>query len=418
MDSQQLLSQYLITRVTTEKLCQPLLIEDYVIQSIPDVSPPKWHLAHTTWFFETFLLKTYSASYIEFDPLYQYLFNSYYQRLGEPYPRAKRGLLSRPSVQEVYDYRRYVDEQVSDLVGLYPEHNNLLSILELGIHHEQQHQELLLMDIKHNYSLIPDFSPYLTGNKSFNDHELTTLTFVAFDGGETEVGHKCCGFSFDNEKPCHLQQLQPYVLANRLVTNGEFANFIADGGYENPQWWLADGWDYISKKKWQAPLYWWKQDNDWLVYTLQGLSEMDPRQPVVHVSFYEAYAYASYVNKRLPTEAEWENVANRFDKVVGNFLEDRLYHPQSLKSKAEGIEQLFGDVWEWTASPYTAYPGFKAEKNALGEYNGKFMSSQMVLRGGSCITPKAHIRPSYRNFFHAEKRWQFSGIRLADDLKG
>ncbi len=417
----QLIQSYQNMRKQTENLCLPLAIEDYVIQSIDDVSPPKWHLAHTTWFFETFILIPYLKNFSVFSPLFQYLFNSYYQNLGSPYPRIKRGVLARPTVETVYLYREYVDEHITELLekcstDILP---TLISLLTLGINHEQQHQELLLMDIKHNLSMHLDFPAYHKSDKTYDSFESNPSTFLHIEGGIVQIGHDGKSFCFDNELPRHVHVLKPFLFAECLVTNEEYMEFIDAGGYQQPEYWLADGWDYVQKNYWQAPLYWFKTDNSWQLFTLEGLQDLNPKEPVVHVSFYEAAAYASFRGARLPTEHEWEHVAlkKNVDSTTGNFLEKNILHPYCAMSDSDKNipKQLFGDVWEWTASAYAPYPGFKSLSGVLAEYNGKFMSNQMVLRGGCCVTPALHIRASYRNFFQPDKRWQFSGIRLAKD---
>jgi len=411
---------YQSIRGITEALCQPLAIEDYVIQSIDDTSPPKWHLAHTTWFFETFLLTQMLKEYTPFHPQFQYLFNSYYQGIGDFYPRVKRGLLSRPTVEEISAYRRHVDDHMLELLHTLRDEDTttMNSLLTLGLNHEQQHQELLLMDIKHNFSIHPDH-PVFNAIKST---QLVTppgkLQMIPVAGGVIEIGYQGNDFCFDNELPRHKQILRPYQIATRLVTNAEYCEFIADNGYQTPQWWLADGWDYAQKHHWQAPLYWQKMNGKWFVFTLNGLQELNPHEPVAHVSYYEADAYARWKQVRLPTEAEWEHftTSQKIKADSGHFMESGIFHPQTASTNEETPRQFFGDLWEWTCSSYSPYPGYKPLNGALGEYNGKFMSSQMVLRGGCCATPASHVRASYRNFYQPEKRWQFSGIRLASDI--
>lgn len=410
-----LIQDYQSIRHVTEQLCQPLAVEDYVVQSQPDVSPPKWHLAHTTWFFETFLLNHF-ASYQVFHPAFTHLFNSYYQRIGSPYPRVQRGLLSRPTVDDIYRYRQHVDSHLLHFLNdLAPEHK-LWSLLTLGLHHEQQHQELLMMDIKHNFSLNPEFCVYQTYKSKPQPRIVTPLLFQEWDGGIVEIGHQGKDFCFDNELPRHPVILNPFAIATRLITNAEYNEFIVAGGYQQPEWWLSDGWDMVVKHQWKAPLYWQEHHHRWYVFTLNGLKELDYNEPVVHVSYYEADAFARWKGARLPKEAEWEHYVSQggITPDTGNFLENKIYHPQANQKSAD--QQFFGDVWEWTSSAYDAYPGYAPVSGALGEYNGKFMSNQMVLKGGCCVTPKSHIRPTYRNFFQPDKRWQFSGIRLAKDL--
>ncbi|MBX3708656.1 MAG: ergothioneine biosynthesis protein EgtB [Gammaproteobacteria bacterium] len=403
-------------RNKTVELCQPLLIEDYVIQGIDDVSPPKWHLAHTTWFFETFILLNQLKGYQAFDPLFQYLFNSYYQSLGNPYPRVRRGILSRPTVETVYQYRKYVDDYLISYIDYIPmqQLQTIEPIFMLGLHHEQQHQELLLMDIKYNFSLDPSFPIYHEKNKKSTAKASRPLELIHVEGGTIEIGHRGNNFCFDNELPRYQVIIKPYLFATRLVTNGEYAEFIESEGYQKPNVWLADGWDCIKKNGWEAPLYWKKIDGKWHEFTLNGLQELNLAAPVAHISYYEADAYARWRNLRLPLEVEWEHYATQHPTILrdGNFMEEGLFHP---RVSTVTDQQLLGDLWEWTASPYTPYPGYKPMEGALGEYNGKFMSNQFVLRGGCCATPKSHIRPTYRNFFQPDKRWQFSGIRLAGD---
>lgn len=415
---EQLSEAYQRIRQQTTQLCQPLLIEDYVIQSMDDVSPPKWHLAHTTWFFETFILMLQKKNYQPFDPSFQHLFNSYYQTLGHPYPRIQRGLLSRPTVETVYEYRKQVDEHMLDYINHSSDDSFRISAstLILGLHHEQQHQELLLMDIKHNFSLDPNFPVYQLTSPPLHDTVATSMKWIEVEGGIVELGHQGKAFCFDNELPAHQVILKPYVLANRLVTNEEYLEFINANGYNTPSYWLSDGWDYIQKHRWQAPLYWLNRENKWYHYTLSGLRVLNPTEPAVHVSYYEADAFARFLGLRLPREEEWEHFVScdQYSTQDGNFLEENIFHPcQPNLANQKLAYQLFGDVWEWTASSYSPYPGYKPLEGALGEYNGKFMSNQFVLRGGSCVTPRSHIRASYRNFFQPEKRWQFSGIRLA-----
>ena len=402
-----LLDRYQQVRQVSEKICQPLAIEDYTIQSMPDVSPPKWHLAHTTWFFETFLLVPYLPGYTVFHPQFGYLFNSYYEAVGARHPRHQRGLLSRPTVAEVYRYRAHVDRAMMELLCLV-QHPDLADLLILGLHHEQQHQELLLTDIKHILALNPLHPIYRDDLQppTFTD---STFQWLKYSGGLYSIGHQGDEFAFDNESPRHQTYLQDYKLGNRLVTNGEYLEFIQTGGYQEAKYWLAEGWATVQAHQWRFPLYWELIDNDWYVMTLGGLQRVDERKPVCHVSFYEADAYATWKGKRLPTEAEWE-IATIDLTQTGNFLDSDYLDPTPANNLHH---QFFGDVWEWTQSAYLPYPGFQIADGAIGEYNGKFMCNQMVLRGGSCVTSANHIRPTYRNFFPPSTRWQFSGIRLA-----
>jgi len=409
---------FLEVRSASEALCAPLETEDYVIQSMEDVSPPKWHLGHTTWFFETFLLARFLRGYKTYHDLYPYLFNSYYESIGKRVARPTRGLLSRPTVKEVYAYRSCINEQMCELLesssGDQPE---LLSLLKLGLHHEQQHQELLVMDIKHILSMNPTRPLY---KKSVDPSSRTSNPpwDLEFPDGLTEIGYVGPSFSFDNERPRHRVWLDSYRLQNRLITNGEYLQFINDRGYTTPGTWLSDGWFAINQHSWRAPMYWEILDGEWHIWTLSGLQKLNPAEPVCHVSYYEADAYARWAGRRLPTEAEWEHAAETVSGRVteGNFVENGILHPSPCNPDQVGLVQMFGDVWEWTSSAYLPYPGFQPEAGAVGEYNGKFMSNQMVLRGGCCATPVNHIRATYRNFFQCDKRWQFGGFRLASDL--
>lgn len=409
-DAQHISERFTQIRDFTKTLCKPLNIEDYVIQSMPDVSPAKWHLAHTTWFFERFVLIPLLKSYIEFDKSYNYLFNSYYVLAGERFERARRGVISRPTVKEVFDYREYVDDQIKVLLESEGLSEKALDIMEIGINHEQQHQELLLTDIKHVLSCNPLYPNYLPFIISEADSVLP-VTWKSFDEKVYEIGHNNDGFSYDNELPRHKVYLKGFKLASRLVTNLEYIDFINSGGYQNPLLWLSDGWYTVVKENWRAPLYWEKRDEEWFVFTLTGLRKLNPSEPVCHVSFYEADAFARWSGLRLPTEFEWEVASNPVE-VKGNLVETGKFHPTAAENQT-GLTQMYGDVWEWTQSAYLPYPGFQTAEGALGEYNGKFMSNQMVLRGGSCATSETHIRNTYRNFFPPHARWQFSGLRLA-----
>ena len=412
------IEQYQRVRRFTEHLCEPLVTEDYVIQSMPDVSPTKWHIAHVTWFWETFLLLPALPGYQSLHPQYAYLFNSYYNTLGQRHCRPKRGLISRPTVEETYAYRRYVDEHVLDLVEQLDEGQltALAPIMTLGLHHEQQHQELMVTDIKHVFSCNPLYPSYVdrvpTGTS-----RVPPVEWVSFPEGVYWIGHEGEGFAFDNEGPWHRQFLQSFQLASRLVTNGEYLAFMEDGGYETPLLWLSEGWATVQQEEWKAPLYWEKRDGRWWMMTLSGLREVDLAEPVCHVSYFEADAYARWAYARLPTEAEWE-VAAHDVPVEGNFVESGLYHPAPLNaaSTVGKLAQMYGDVWQWTQSSYAPYPNFKPGPGAVGEYNGKFMCNQYVLRGGSCATSRSHTRSTYRNFFPTNAQWQFMGIRLAKEV--
>ena len=410
-----LAGRYAGVRRMSETLCRPLAADDYGLQAMPDVSPSKWHLAHATWFFETFLLKTFLPGYRPFHPHFEHLFNSYYEQVGAPFPRARRGLLSRPTVQEVFHYRAQVDDAMASLIATAEdEHwNELAARVILGCHHEEQHQELLLTDILYNFSVNPLRPAYRADLPLAAAGTGATLKWMEWAGGECEIGHDGAGFAFDNEGPRHRVLLSAHAIAGRLTTNGEYLEFMKAGGYERPEYWLADGWRAARERNWRAPLYWEKIDGRWWLFTLAGLRPVNEHEPVCHVSFYEADAYARWAGKRLPTEAEWETHAQS-QNLRGNLSEAGYLHPVPAETH-ESPAQFFGDAWEWTASPYTPYPGYRPAAGALGEYNGKFMVNQLVLRGGSCVTPAGHVRPSYRNFFYPADRWQFSGIRLAAD---
>jgi ergothioneine biosynthesis protein EgtB len=404
-------------RETTEALCEPLEIEDYVVQSMPGASPVKWHLAHTSWFFETFVLARYFPNYVLHNPTFGFLFNSYYHAAGPRWPRPERGLLSRPTVAEVYRYRTHVDEHVLRLLAAPPESSfaELASAVLLGTHHEQQHQELIVTDLKHAWSanpLHPVYRPALpAGGKSPPQRWLTFPESIVW------LGHEGEGFAFDNEFPRHRALRDGFQLASRLATNAEYLDFVTNDGYERPELWLSDGWSVRQSAGWTEPLYWQKQGEDWFAVTLSGLRPLDPEEPVCHVSYYEADAFARWAGARLPTEAEWESAAEGA-ALVGHFQEAGRFHPAGAPPPEDvgPLQQLYGDVWQWTASPYTGYPGYRPLAGALGEYNGKFMCNQLVLRGASCATPRDHARRTYRNFFPPEARWQFSGVRLARDL--
>ena len=402
--------RFLTVREASRAICAPLAVEDYVVQSMPDTSPPKWHLAHTTWFFEQFVLGYFQRDYRPFHPEYAFLFNSYYETVGKFFPRPQRGLLSRPTVDEVYRYRSHVDASVADLIDAIDDQcfAELASRIELGSQHEEQHQELLLTDIKHTLAINPLRSAY-SAQASRGHGAAGPLEWLECAGGLHEIGHAGNDFAFDNETPRHTVYLRPFRIASRLVSNADFMAFMNDDGYGRPDLWLADGWRAVRERGWNAPLYWERVDNDWRYATLGGFRRVAPEEPVCHVSFYEADAYARWAGKRLPTEGEWE-VAARKRPIQGNFRESGLLHP----APANGATQFYGDVWEWTSSSYSPYPGYHPLAGALGEYNGKFMANQYVLRGGSCVTPSKHIRPTYRNFFYGQDRWQFMGIRLAE----
>ncbi len=405
------IDRYLDVRRRSTTLVEPLSAEDACVQSMPDASPAKWHLAHTTWFFETFVLAAARPGHRPFDDAFRILFNSYYNAVGEQYSRPDRGLLTRPSLATVLDYRAFVDEAMVAVLDATPD-TAIAGVIEIGLHHEQQHQELLLMDMKHLLSRNPIAPAYHHPNPHVNATP-APLDFVEIAGGIVRVGAPDGVFSFDNERPRHDCLVPDFVLGSRAVTNGEYLEFIRDGGYESPLLWLSDGWTAIRQHGWRAPLYWRENDGEMLEFTLGGTEALDLAAPAVHVSYYEADAYARWAGARLPTEQEWE-VAATAVTPDGNFVESGKLHPRAATSRpGTRLQQMFGDVWEWTMSPYSPYPGFETPPGAIGEYNGKFMSGQMVLRGGCCATPASHIRASYRNFFYPANRWQFGGIRLA-----
>lgn len=409
------LDRYRAVRRASEILAQPLSAEDQTAQSMPDASPTKWHLAHTTWFFETFLLQPRLKGYRAFDPRFAYLFNSYYEALGPRQPRPERGLLTRPSASDVTAYRAHVDAAMARLLADEAQ-DDLSDLLDLGLAHEEQHQELILMDVLHLFAQSPLAPAYAPAPGVAASPDPGPLRYLDFEGGVREIGHDGEGFAFDNEGPRHKVYLEPFRLADRLTTNAEWLAFMADGGYRRAEFWLSDGWARAQAEGWTAPLYWREgEDGTWSAMSLYGLRPLDPHAPVVHVSFYEAWAYASWAGRRLPTEAEWECAARDLP-VRGAFLARGRLAP-AAPFHGSGLRQMFGDAWEWTRSAYCPYPGFKPAAGAVGEYNGKFMSGQMVLRGGACVTPDGHVRATYRNFFHPHQRWMFSGVRLADDAR-
>jgi len=420
-----LLTRYRAVRAQTEALADPLSEADCQVQSMPDASPTKWHLAHVTWFFETFVLERFESAFRPFHPAFRVLFNSYYNGVGEQHPRPQRGLVTRPGLAEVRAYRRAVDERIAALLSQ-PLADGVPALVELGLQHEQQHQELILTDLLHLLSMNP-LQPVYRPRWPLAAVAPVALKWQPFEAGLVETGHRGDGFAFDNETPRHRSWLAPYALANRLVTNGEWAGFVADGGYREPRWWLSAGWDWVRTQPARAPLYWQGDSDGWQLFTLHGRMPLDPLTPVTHVSWFEADAYARWASAqhpdlpplRLPTETEWEHAAEAggaSSLAAGNFLEGGALHPLPVPEARDGVLQLLGDVWEWTGSNYQAYPGFRAWEGAVGEYNAKFMANQYVLRGGSCVTPRSHIRTSYRNFFPSDTRWQFNGVRLAHDL--
>ena len=424
--------QYSEVRATTMRLVAPLSPEDQMLQSMPEASPAKWHLAHTTWFFETFLLTPHARDYRPFDERFRQLFNSYYKQVGSHPDRGARRLMSRPSLDEVHAYRHRVDEAMQKLIERADD--EVLALVELGVNHEQQHQELILTDIKHALWSRP-LRPVYRAHPLPQSGPALELKWQEFERGIHRIGHEGTDFAFDNEGPRHQVLLRPFRVASRAVTNGEWLKFMSAGGYRRPELWLSDGWDTVCAQHWNAPLYWECGDDAWRQYTLNGTRPVEESEPVCHVSYYEADAFARWAGARLPLESEWEIAAER-NPSRGTMLEDDALHPQAARQSNPGtlegeraskpistvgehapkLQQIFGDVWEWTASPYVVYPGFRPAPGAIGEYNGKFMCNQLVLRGGSCATPASHIRASYRNFFPPQARWQFSGVRLASDI--
>lgn len=405
------------TRRRSEALCAPLSDADQSVQSMEDASPAKWHLAHTTWFFETFLLRDHLPGYEPFDPRFFYLFNSYYEHEGERHPRPRRGMLTRPSASDILAFRTHVDRALEALIDGAGDGDvaRVAELIELGINHEQQHQELLLTDILHLFAQNPLLPAYREGGPPPpGPREAAAESWSSFEGGIVRVGHEGKGFAYDNEGPAHEVLLRPFRLADRLVTNGDWLEFIGDGGYETATLWLSDGWTRVNEEGWRAPLYWRLEDGGRRQMSLWGLREIEADAPVCHVSYYEADAFARWAGKRLASEFEWE-LAARDLAPEGNLAGSGELRPVPAGHAASGPRQMFGDVWEWTASPYGAYPGFAPAEGAVGEYNGKFMCNQFVLRGGSCATPERHVRATYRNFFYPHQRWQFMGLRLAED---
>ena len=429
-DRKALLEEFKSVRAQSTRLAAPLQPEDCVVQSMADVSPTKWHLAHVTWFFERVILQQFKDNYRPYNESYYYIFNSYYNSLGQQAERIRRGTLSRPTIAEIMEYRAAIDERALEFIETAPDDkwDEIAYLFKLGFNHEQQHQELLLTDIKNVFALNPLHPAY----QSLSPQQATSVgalrnNYLTFKGGLCEIGVDGANsiqkpFSYDNERPRHKVYLEDFKLLPRLITCGEFLEFIEDGGYETPSLWLSDGWALLQQERWRHPLYWQKDDSGWKIMTLAGLRELNPAEPVCHVSYYESWAYARWAGKRLPTEAEWEVAAQTLDEIQrdGNFVENGVLHP-APDSPACGehdmsLSQMFGDVWEWTASAYLPYPGYIQEAGPLGEYNGKFMSDQMILRGGSCLTPHSHVRETYRNFFQCDKRWQMTGFRLADNV--
>ena len=404
-----LAARYATVRAASERLAEPLSAEDACAQSMPDASPAKWHLAHTAWFFETVVIEALEPDYRSPYTGYRVLFNSYYQRIGRQHARPARGLLTRPSLAEILDYRHAIDAHIArHLATELP--TGIADLIDLGLHHEQQHQELLLMDIKHLFAQNPLAPAYADLPRS--QPAPSPLHWVGQPGGLVEIGAAPTAFAFDNERPRHRTWLEPFSLASRPVSNSEFAAFVADGAYRNPLLWLADGWSTVQREAWEHPAYWLPREETFDEFTLGGRRALDPHAPVCHVSFYEAEAFARWAGARLPTEQEWEHAAASLP-VTGNFVANGLLQPAA--ASGDGLLQMFGDVWEWTASPYVPYPGFRPLHGAVGEYNGKFMANQLILRGGCCVTPREHARASYRNFYYPPQRWAYSGLRLARD---
>lgn len=415
LSRQQAWQAYQTVRRLSETICQPLEIEDYVIQTTTQASPVKWNLGHVTWFFEAFILNEFQKDYQVFHRQYHFIFNSYYQQLGTMQPRPKRGHLSRPTVAEVFQYRQHIDEKMQILLteassSEWPEIEHRLLI---GLHHEQQHQELFFTDLKYNLAVNPLLPAYNSNLQQIDSKPCPKLTWKSFSGGMQTIGYSGNGFAYDNESPRHQVYLPPFQLASRLITNGEYLQFIEDKGYHRSEFWLADAWTTIQQNNWQAPLYWQKIDGKWWQYTLRGLQPVQENAPVHHISYYEADAYATWTGKRLPTEFEWEKAAAELT-IEGNFYDNGYLQP-NIAPQGE-LVQMYGDLWEWTTSSYSPFPGYQPAAGAIGEYNGKFMCNQYVLRGGSCVSSQNHLRLTYRNFFYPHERWQFMGFRLAGDL--
>ncbi len=411
LDAQGIVGKFISTRNLTKELCGPLERDDYMVQATQDTSPPKWHLGHTTWFFEKFILREFSRSYRPFDERFDYVFNSYYETVGEFVPKPSRSTISRPSLESVLDYRKHVEESLGELLNEQGDDLEALKRVELGINHEQQHQELLLMDIKRNFYQSPYRPAYAKGRKPGSS--ASEEDFTSFQERTAEIGFHGHGFAFDNEMPAHHEIVPPFSISSRQVSNGDFVAFIEDGGYRKPQFWLSSGWEWRLENQIEMPLYWEINSGNYSYFTLYGMQELDLHEPVMHISYYEADAYARWKNAKLPTEAQWEVAASSQPWAEKNWLETGYFAPIS-GNETFGISGM-GNAWEWTISAYLPYPGFRPLEGSLGEYNGKFMSGQMVLKGSSFSTPKGHSRISYRNFYAPGSRWQFSGLRLSRD---
>lgn len=412
LSKEQILAQFREVRSFSHYLVEPLETEDFVIQPMENASPTKWHLAHTSWFFETFVLAKFQPDFESLHPQYAYFFNSYYLQTGVPFTRAKRGLLSRPTVKDVFEYRAYVNKEMEAFIQNCNEETwaEAASVVEIGNNHEQQHQELILTDLKFLLAQNPLLPIYRERSiPKFPD--TAPLDWIPFEEGIVGIGSKGNEFTYDNEHPHHRTFVQNFELADRLITNAEYLEFMETGGYEHSPYWLDEGWSTVKKEEWKAPLYWFKRDDEWMQFTLSGARKVEPNEPVTHISYFEADAFARWKGCRLPTEQEWEHACGDLEDE-GNFVNEDQFHPMATSPK-KGLKQMYGDLWEWTISSYSPYPNYKPLPGALGEYNGKFMANQYVLRGGSCATSQSHIRKTYRNFFHASARWQFSGIRLA-----
>ncbi|OWW19747.1 ergothioneine biosynthesis protein EgtB [Noviherbaspirillum denitrificans] len=411
MNVDTLAARYMAVRKHTLELAGPLSEEDCCVQSMPDASPIKWHMAHTTWFFETFILETHEPGFRPFHPLFRVLFNSYYNGVGDKHPRPQRGMLTRPPLREIVAYRHNVDERIAALLSEQTLTAELLALVETGLQHEQQHQELMLTDVKHMLSLNPLYPAY--SHASFGPAPVAAPpSWVEHEAVLACIGHGGDGFCFDNETPRHRQFIESYAIASRLVNNREYLRFVEEGGYANPTWWLSEGWEWVQANRLGHPLYWRKDGASWKEFTLYGLHPLDPNRPLTHVSYFEADAYARWAGARLPSEAEWEHAVSS----ASSFGTHGLHPISSAREQAHGLCELFGACWQWTLSSYAPYPGYHPAKGAIGEYNGKFMSNQYVLRGSSCATPSGHARMTYRNFFPSAARWQFTGIRLARSL--